>query len=75
MQLIEDKLLVLQATQVYEEVREDRGSKSPTVEVSPVYSYASYVKPDTAENTDVYSLATFPQNTVSQSLELFYLSR
>ena len=70
MHLTEYIFLLQQTNQVYAEIKEDRGSKSLTVEVSPVYSYASDVKPDTAEITEVYSLATcpqIPQNTVSQT--------
>ncbi|XP_028437627.1 uncharacterized protein LOC114558087 isoform X1 [Perca flavescens] len=51
---------VTKAKRVYEEIREDRQSTSPPVEVSTVYTYAKYTKPDGAETTEEYSLVTAP---------------
>ncbi|XP_039655991.1 uncharacterized protein LOC120558795 isoform X3 [Perca fluviatilis] len=51
---------VTEANRVYEEIREDRQSTSPPVEVSTVYTYAKYTKPDGAETTEEYSLVTAP---------------
>ena len=53
---------------MYEEIREDRQSTSPPVEVSTVYTYAKYTKPDGVETTEEYSLVTAPtsQKKVSQ---------
>ncbi|XP_035864147.1 uncharacterized protein LOC116059240 isoform X2 [Sander lucioperca] len=48
------------ANRVYEEIREDRQSTSPPVEVSTVYTYAKYTKPDGVETTEEYSLVTAP---------------
>lgn len=57
--------IFLLKTRVYEEVRQDEN-----VEISTVYSYASYSKPAAAEGNDIYSLVTAapPQNTVSSEL-------
>ncbi|TDH10137.1 hypothetical protein EPR50_G00071830 [Perca flavescens] len=52
--------IVTDANQVYEEIREDRQSTSPPVEVSTVYTYAKYTKPDVVETTEEYSLVTAP---------------
>ncbi|XP_068582616.1 uncharacterized protein [Cebidichthys violaceus] len=47
-----------EANREYEEIREeDRWSTSP-VEVSTVYTYVKYTKPNGVETTDEYSLAT-----------------
>ncbi|KAF1389962.1 hypothetical protein PFLUV_G00053130, partial [Perca fluviatilis] len=51
---------VTKANRVYEEIREDRQSTSPPVEVSTVYTYAKNTKPDGAETTEEYSLVTAP---------------
>ncbi|XP_078112021.1 uncharacterized protein LOC144521352 isoform X1 [Sander vitreus] len=51
---------VTKANRVYEEIREDRQSTSPPVEVSTVYTYAKYTKPDRVETTEEYSLVTAP---------------
>ncbi|KAF1389958.1 hypothetical protein PFLUV_G00053090 [Perca fluviatilis] len=51
---------VTKANRVYEEIREDRQSTSPPVEVSTVYTYAKYTKPDGVETTEEYSLVTAP---------------
>ncbi|XP_035860505.1 uncharacterized protein LOC116050914 isoform X1 [Sander lucioperca] len=51
---------VTKANRVYEEIREDRQSTSPHVEVSTVYTYAKYTKPDGVETTEEYSLVTAP---------------
>ncbi|XP_039655982.1 cell wall protein DAN4-like isoform X2 [Perca fluviatilis] len=51
---------VTKANRVYEEIREDRQSTSPPVEVSTVYTYAKYTKPDGVESTEEYSLVTAP---------------
>ncbi|XP_031168086.1 CMRF35-like molecule 1 [Sander lucioperca] len=52
--------IVTEANRVYEEIREDRQSTSPPVEVSTVYTYAKYTKPDGVETTEEYSLVTAP---------------
>ncbi|XP_033987664.1 uncharacterized protein LOC117483432 isoform X1 [Trematomus bernacchii] len=45
--------------QLYEEIREeDRGSSSPPVETSTIYSYAKPNQPNGVESTDEYSLVT-----------------
>ncbi|TDH10131.1 hypothetical protein EPR50_G00071870 [Perca flavescens] len=48
------------ANRVYEEIREDRQSTSPPVEVSTVYTYAKYTKSNVVETTEEYSLVTAP---------------
>lgn len=63
-------VLFLQANRVDEEMREDRQSRSPPVEVSTVYTYTKYAKQNGDETTDDYSFvtaATFP-NRVSNKL-------
>ncbi|KAF1389960.1 hypothetical protein PFLUV_G00053110 [Perca fluviatilis] len=52
--------IVTDANRVYEEIREDRQSTSPPVEVSTVYTYVKYTKPDGVETTEEYSLVTAP---------------
>ncbi|XP_051280278.1 uncharacterized protein LOC127376922 isoform X2 [Dicentrarchus labrax] len=54
-----------QTNRVYEEIREeDKQSRSPPAEISTVYTYAKYSKPNAVETTDEYSLITAagPQN-------------
>ncbi|XP_051280295.1 uncharacterized protein LOC127376922 isoform X16 [Dicentrarchus labrax] len=56
---------VTEANRVYEEIgEEDRQSRSPPAEISTVYTYAKYSKPNAVETTDEYSLITAagPQN-------------
>ncbi|KAM6982076.1 uncharacterized protein LKV04_012766 [Tautogolabrus adspersus] len=44
---------------VYEEIKEGHGQhRSPVVEVSTVYTSATFAKPDVVETTDDYSLVT-----------------
>ncbi|XP_044066037.1 uncharacterized protein LOC122882585 [Siniperca chuatsi] len=50
---------VTKPSRVYEEIREeDRQSRAPPVEISTLYTYAKYTKPNGVEPTDDYSLAT-----------------
>ncbi|XP_044066029.1 putative protein TPRXL isoform X3 [Siniperca chuatsi] len=50
---------VTKPNRVYEEIREeDRQSRAPPVEISTLYTYAKYTKPNGVEPTDDYSLAT-----------------
>ncbi|XP_044066028.1 putative protein TPRXL isoform X2 [Siniperca chuatsi] len=50
---------VTEPNRVYEEIREeDRQSRAPPVEISTLYTYAKYTKPNGVEPTDDYSLAT-----------------
>ncbi|XP_051280326.1 uncharacterized protein LOC127376922 isoform X44 [Dicentrarchus labrax] len=54
-----------ETNRVYEEIREeDKQSRSPPAEISTVYTYAKYSKPNAVETTDEYSLITAagPQN-------------
>ncbi|KAI3357829.1 hypothetical protein L3Q82_016226 [Scortum barcoo] len=55
---------VTEASREYEEIREDRQSRSPPVETSTVYACAKYTKTNGAETTDDYSFVTAasPQN-------------
>ncbi|KAK9515214.1 hypothetical protein VZT92_025878 [Zoarces viviparus] len=47
-----------ESNRVYEEVREeDRRSTSPPVDVSTLYAYVKYTKPNDVETSDEYSLA------------------
>ncbi|XP_051280303.1 uncharacterized protein LOC127376922 isoform X23 [Dicentrarchus labrax] len=47
------------ANRVYEEIgEEDRQSRSPPAEISTVYTYAKYSKPNAVETTDEYSFVT-----------------
>ncbi|XP_059206088.1 uncharacterized protein LOC131985068 [Centropristis striata] len=66
---------VTEANRVYEEIREDRESRSP-VEISTVYTYAKYAKPNEAETSDdTYSFATAAtsqKNTEDDSSKLTY---
>ncbi|XP_051280294.1 uncharacterized protein LOC127376922 isoform X15 [Dicentrarchus labrax] len=62
---------VTEANRVYEEIREeDRQSRSPPAEISTVYTYAKYSKPNAVETTDEYSLITAagPQNKTEDDL-------
>ncbi|KAK2851956.1 hypothetical protein Q5P01_008232 [Channa striata] len=55
---------VRKASRVYEEIREDRQSRCPPVEVSTVYTCAKFSKSNGVETTDEYSSITAhcPQN-------------
>ncbi|XP_051280284.1 uncharacterized protein LOC127376922 isoform X8 [Dicentrarchus labrax] len=67
----ETPVLFLQANRVYEEIgEEDRQSRSPPAEISTVYTYAKYSKPNAVETTDEYSLITAagPQNKTEDDL-------
>ncbi|XP_038577704.1 uncharacterized protein LOC119905068 [Micropterus salmoides] len=46
---------VTETNQVYENIREDRHSRSAPVEISSVYTLAKYTKQKTPESTDDYS--------------------
>ncbi|KAM6929965.1 uncharacterized protein PEZ65_009063 [Lycodopsis pacificus] len=48
-----------ESNRVYEEIREeDRRSTAPPVEVSTLYAYVQYTKPNDVETSDEYSVAT-----------------
>ncbi|KAE8292737.1 hypothetical protein D5F01_LYC07829 [Larimichthys crocea] len=53
---------VTEAGPVYEEIREEDGwNRSPPVEISTVYTYAKFDKPNAAEGSDDYSFVTAAQ--------------
>ncbi|XP_073325749.1 uncharacterized protein [Pagrus major] len=64
-----------EANRVYEEIRQDRESGSPPVEISTVYTYVKYVKPNAEEATDTngsVAAATCEKKTEDDSNKLTY---
>ncbi|GLD71906.1 uncharacterized protein AKAME5_002323000 [Lates japonicus] len=56
-----------EAGRMYEDIREDRPSRPPPVEISSVYTCVKYTKPDKAEVSDDYSFVTDPNCTTAAS--------
>ncbi|XP_036959091.1 uncharacterized protein LOC119022395 isoform X4 [Acanthopagrus latus] len=66
---------VTEASQAYEEIREDRERRSSPVEISTVYTCAKYVKPnaeDTKDNSSLVNGATCENKTEADSNKLTY---
>ncbi|KAG7237727.1 hypothetical protein INR49_031875, partial [Caranx melampygus] len=53
----------------YEEIREDRRSRPPPVEVNTLYTTATHTTPTPAEASDVYSVPTVPAAVAPDSAE------
>ncbi|XP_051281621.1 uncharacterized protein LOC127377603 isoform X8 [Dicentrarchus labrax] len=60
---VETECTVTETHRVYEDIREDRRSRSPPVEISPIYTNAKYTKTNGAETNNEYSCATIEDDS------------